>query len=196
MTAVSRETADRLSAYAALLRRWNSRINLVGRATIEELEERHLRDSLQLASLSRPEGLWADLGSGAGLPGIVLAAAWQGTGVRIILVESDQRKAAFLRQAIRELALAGTEVLNQRIESAAPLNADHVSARALAALPKLMSYATRHLQPLGTAWLPKGRSWRNEVEEARRDWRFKLAAHPSETDPQAAILELTDIFHA
>ncbi|RDW14588.1 16S rRNA (guanine(527)-N(7))-methyltransferase RsmG [Paracoccus thiocyanatus] len=190
---VSRET-ERLRAYASLLRKWNPAINLVAPSTLDRLETRHIADSLHLAELaeSTPGG-WLDLGSGGGLPGIVMAI--MRPDFPLTLIESDQRKAAFLRSVVRELSL-GAKVLCQRIEVLDGLDAANISARALAPLPQLMAYVNRHLHPAGTAWLMKGRNWRAEVAQARNNWTFDLKPHPSATDPDAAILEITGIRHA
>ncbi|UFM65862.1 16S rRNA (guanine(527)-N(7))-methyltransferase RsmG [Paracoccus sp. MA] len=194
MSNVSCET-ERLAAYAALLRKWNPAINLIAPSTLEQIESRHIADCLQLAEIARKSpGGWVDLGSGGGLPGIVLAIMRPDRP--LTLVESDQRKAAFLRNAIRELSLTGANVLTGRIEDLDRLDAANISARALAPLPRLMAYVERHLAPSGTAWLMKGRNWQSEVSEARRDWKFDLTTHPSATDPDAAILEITGIRHA
>lgn len=116
--------------------------------------------------------------------------------VHISLVESDKRKCSFLRSVVRETGLDNVTVLNTRIEQAEPLKAANLSARALAPLPVLMPYVERHLDRTGTAWLMKGRNWESEVKEARQDWHFDLVAHPSVTDPDAVILELTGIRNA
>ncbi len=112
------------------------------------------------------------------------------------MVESDKRKGSFLRAAIRELGLKNAEIVSQRIEDLDGLKAANVSARALAPLPQLMAYVVRHLGDGGRAWLMKGRNWQAELSEARRDWIFDLKTHPSATDADAAILEITRIGHA
>lgn len=190
---VSRETLL-LDTYAALLRKWNPAINLIAPSTVGLIESRHIGDALQLSNLaSAKTGSWIDLGSGGGLPGMVVAIARPDLEVR--LIESDQRKAAFLRTAVRELALQNTAVINQRIEAADQQNAANISARALAPLPQLMAYVARHLAKDGTAWLMKGRNWQNEIDEARKTWSFEVKAHQSSTDADAAILEITGIRH-
>jgi len=191
---VSRET-ERLAVYAGLLRKWNPTINLISPSTVNQIESRHIADSLHLATVAKAaSGSWADLGSGGGLPGLVLAI--MRPDLEVSLLESDQRKAAFLRSAIRELGLQRARVLPRRIESLERLAAENISARALAPLPQLMAYVDRHLSPSGTAWLMKGRNWKTEVSQARQDWIFDLKTHPSATDPDAAILEITGIRHA
>lgn len=194
MSDVSRETND-ISLYADLIRKWNRAINLVSPITLDQLEDRHILDSRQLAEVSLSStGTWVDLGSGGGLPGLVIAILRRDLG--ITLVESDARKCTFLRTVIRDLGLQNVTMLNQRIERVHPMNSQNISARALAPLPLLMSYVDRHLSGSGTAWLMKGRNWRAEVEEARKTWRFDMHVHPSITDPEAAILELSGIRHA
>ena len=193
MSDVSRETAA-LANYAAMLRKWNPAINLVSPTTLDELETRHIADSRALAGIaSTATGNWIDLGSGGGFPGMVIAICRP--DIRVTLIESDQRKASFLRSVIRETGLTNATVIADRIEGVDPLNAANVSARALASLPQLMAYVERHLNMGGKAWLMKGRNWQTEVAEARRDWSFDLKAHPSSTDPDAAILEITGISH-
>ncbi|MDK8872493.1 16S rRNA (guanine(527)-N(7))-methyltransferase RsmG [Paracoccus sp. SSJ] len=191
---VSRET-ERLATYAGLLRKWNPAINLIAASTIDQIEARHIADSLHLVEIAKnAQGSWVDLGSGGGLPGIVVAI--MRPDLELSMVESDQRKAAFLRNAIRELALPHAKVLCKRIEALDRLDAANLSARALAPLPQLMAYVERHLSPSGTAWLMKGRNWQAEVSQAQSDWKFDLKTHQSATDPDAAILEITGLRHA
>lgn len=190
---VSRET-EALNRYADLIRKWSPRINLVAQSTIDEIETRHIKDSLQLVDAARTsKGSWADLGSGGGLPGLVVAIFRPDQAVK--LIESDQRKATFLRTVVRELSLSNVTIIAERIEETDRLYAANVSARALAPLPLLVAYVERHLAPDGTAWLMKGRNWESEVEAARNNWNFNLVTHSSDTDPDAAILEITGIRH-
>jgi 16S rRNA (guanine527-N7)-methyltransferase len=193
---VSRETSERLQVYTSMLQKWNSRINLVGSSTLNDMRFRHIEDSLQLASLVNPaKGVWADLGSGGGLPGLVFAIAHTDTEATFVLVESDQRKAAFLRAVIRETELHKVTVLSQRIEAVPPLNADFISARALAPLWELMAYLDLHLASSGRAFLMKGRQWQVELEEAKKAWSFNYVAHPSQTQDGATILEVSGVKH-
>lgn len=181
----------KLAAYAALIRKWNPSINLVAPTSLEDLETRHLKDSAQIADLATSDGAWLDIGSGGGLPGIVVAIHQPERP--ITLVDSDRRKVAFLQVAIRELALTSCQAIAARIEALPPANACHVSARALAPLDRLMPYVARHLAPAGTAWLMKGRMWQAELDDARRHWRFDVKIHPSVTEPSAAILEVSGL---
>lgn len=197
MRDVSRETSHRLQAYEALLSRWNSKINLVSAGTLTEFRDRHLEDCAQiLQHAETAANPWADLGSGGGLPGLVISILTQDRNTTVTLVESDQRKAAFLRTVIRELSLKNTSVRSDRIENLSPLNAANLSARALAPLPLLLHYAHMHLRPGGTAWFLKGRTWRDEYAAAQEKWQFQLEAFPSRTDPEAALLKITGVSNA
>lgn len=192
ISGVSRETADRLDRYAALLRKWSPAINLVAPDSLGDLWRRHMLDSAQLASLVPAQApdkraRIADLGSGAGFPGLVLAILGCG---EIHLVESDKRKAQFLREVSRETA-AGATVHVARIEELSPLSAAVVTARALAPLDRLLDYVAQHLVEGGVALLPKGRGWRAELADAERRWDFAVAVHPSLSDAEARILAVS-----
>ncbi|WP_207100815.1 16S rRNA (guanine(527)-N(7))-methyltransferase RsmG [Paracoccus shandongensis] len=193
---VSRETSERLQIYSDLLVRWNSRINLVAPSSLNDLQTRHIKDCLQVADLAKGiQGQWIDLGSGGGLPGIVLAIAKADTDLSFTLIESDQRKATFLRTVIREVGLTKATVVSHRIESLPPLNAAYASARALAPLRQLMAYLDLHLAPTGQAFLMKGRQWQAEVEDAKAEWSFDYIAHPSRTQDGAVTLEVSGVSH-
>ncbi len=193
---VSRETVQRLRFLHALLIKWNPAINLVSKSTAQTAWDRHIVDSAQIYQLGRADGHWADLGSGGGFPGLVIACMALGRGdpLRVTLVESDQRKATFLRTASAQLGLE-TNVVSQRIEQVPPLQARTLSARALAPLGVLLGYAARHLSPQGLCLFPKGATWRQEVELARKDWHFDLDVHQSTTDSDGAILSVKAISH-
>jgi 16S rRNA (guanine527-N7)-methyltransferase len=174
-----------------MLDKWNRRINLVGRRTMPEVWQRHIADSLQLLPLASAQvRRWADLGSGAGFPGVVIAivAAEQRPGLQVSLIESDVRKAAFLVAALRETGVQAT-VIAERAESVPPQLADVVSARALAPLAALIPLVARHLGPDGVALLPKGAGVEAELAEALASWRFEVQKHPSATDPRGVVLE-------
>ena len=194
-TNVSRETIARLEVFAALAAKWNPRINLVARSTLADLWTRHIVDSAQIFRYA-PVGAkhWVDIGSGGGFPGIVVAAiaADLSPEVKFTLIESDQRKATFLRTAARELKL-NIVVLADRVELVAPQNADILSARALSSLHDLFPLISRHLTPGATSILPKGKSYAEEISLAQKNWRFELDAHPSMTEPDARILVVKDI---
>jgi 16S rRNA (guanine527-N7)-methyltransferase len=195
---VSRETVAALEEFEALVRRWNPTVNLVSKASLPELRERHVLDSAQLFRHCPPAAKhWVDLGSGGGFPGLVIAilAREHRPGLRLTLVESDSRKAAFLRQAAQRVELPVT-VLNDRIELLPGLQADVVSARALAPLTELLGLAARHLNADGTAILPKGVRYAEELEQARALWDFDLDRHASSLEPGAAILTIRNIRRA
>lgn len=194
---VSRETRADLQVFQELVLKWTKRINIVSKDSISNLWNRHIWDSAQLAAYGTDKQLWADLGSGGGFPGIVIAilAKEQGQNRRTILMESDRRKCAFLREAIRILRL-NAEVIAGRIEAVPSQQAGIVTARALTDLARLLAHAERHLAPGGAALFLKGATWEKEVEAARESWRFDLEVHKSLTNPDAAILEVKDIARA
>lgn len=193
--AVSRETIDRLSRYEELIRKWNPAINLVSKATMEELWPRHFQDSAAACSIAgMTGGKWVDLGSGGGFPGLVVAVLAQdlAPGLSVTCIESDIRKCEFIRTVSRTLDVP-VGVISRRIEEAPPQNAAVVSARALAPLPKLLAYVARHLAPEGRAFLHKGENWQHEVQTALESWRFSVEKHKSPGGPNSAILEIKDI---
>ncbi|WP_294622435.1 16S rRNA (guanine(527)-N(7))-methyltransferase RsmG [uncultured Roseovarius sp.] len=192
---VSRETLDRLECFADLLRKWNPRINLVSKNTLDDLWTRHIIDSMQIRELA-PDDIdhWVDLGSGGGFPGLVIAilALETESPKRVTLVESDVRKCAFLRTVLRETG-ANATVLNQRIEEIPGLHANVLSARALADLPKLLAFTIQHLAKDGVALFPKGASWQKEVEDAQSQWKFDYQVAKSRTEDGPAILGITGV---
>jgi 16S rRNA (guanine527-N7)-methyltransferase len=182
----------RLEAYLALLHRWNPAINLVSRASLADAWSRHLADSAQLWRLAPADcRLWLDLGSGGGFPGLVIAilAAEAPGGPEMRLVESDQRKAAFLAAAVGATGVSA-QVLNDRIESLPPQAADVVSARALAPLDALLAMVEKHRRAGGIGLFPKGETVHKELAGAARHWRFDYNIYPSLTDPKAAVVEI------
>jgi 16S rRNA (guanine527-N7)-methyltransferase len=195
---VSRETIAALQSFEALVQRWNPAINLVSKSSLSQLWPRHILDSAQIFTFCPPKAQsWGDLGSGGGFPGIVVAilAKELMPGLRVTLVESDARKATFLRQAVQALGLP-TVVQSQRIESTEPLRADILSARALASLPDLLGFADRHLAPGGTAIFPKGERFPEEIADARKTWAFDVDTRPSLSEAKAAILVIRNIRRA
>jgi len=217
---VSRETLDRLRIYEALLRTWQETLNLVSPATLSDLWHRHFADSAQLLDLgfsSPPSGLpckgegkgarggegqggksWLDLGSGAGFPGLVLGImlAERDPCARVTLVESDQRKAAFLGEVARKTG-AAVEILAERSEKAATQatsrRPDVVTARAVASLPKLLGLALPFFSPSTVGLFPKGRDVEIEVNEARKRFAFDLVLAPSRTDEAGRVVIVRDL---
>lgn len=192
-TDVSRETLERLQVYADLLEKWNPRINLVAPATLPKLWTRHFLDSAQVFDLA-PKDVrhWVDLGTGGGFPGMVVAILASQSDTAFTFVESDQRKATFLRTVIRAVGVQAN-VIAQRIEATEPLNADVVSARALAPLPELLGLCARHLAPGGIALLPKGARADAEIAKALETWRFRCEKTPSRTEDGAVILKISEM---
>jgi 16S rRNA (guanine527-N7)-methyltransferase len=191
---VSRETVARLRIFEALVKKWTKKINLVSKSDAEKIWERHIVDSIQIYDLAPKEGIWLDIGSGGGFPGIVAAVmAKEASPERaFILVDSDQRKCAFLRTAARELEL-NVKVITDRVEKIEPLNATVMSARALGDLNSLLGYVERHLEVGGTALFPKGVSWESEHTAAQQHWSYEIEAIKSETNSDATILKIKEL---
>ncbi len=190
---VSRETLDRLELYLGLLVQWQGAINLVSSKTLDDPWRRHLLDSAQLMTHipNDPAGI-LDLGSGAGLPGIVLSIL----GIpNVQLVESDQRKARFLAEVSRRLQL-DTVIHNCRIEALPAMKPGIVTARALAPLPRLLDLALPYLGADGFCVFLKGRHWKDELTEAQKSWMMQSQISTSMTCASAAILKLWDIKRA
>ncbi|QIB34035.1 16S rRNA (guanine(527)-N(7))-methyltransferase RsmG [Ancylobacter pratisalsi] len=191
---VSRETAERLDVIVALLEKWQRTINLVAPATLPQLWTRHVADSLQLVPLAGQVTRWVDLGSGGGFPGLVVAAALaEIPAADVTLVESDSRKAAFLREAARVAELPVT-VVPARIEQVAAQLApgvEVVSARALAPLSRLIELAHPFLAKGAVGLFLKGQDVDNELTESAKSWRISSRIAPSLTDRSGRILIVT-----
>lgn len=188
-------TRASLAIYVALLEKWNRHINLVAKSTATNMWQRHIVDSSQLwRHAPQHVSHWLDLGSGGGLPGLVVAIIGRDLGrlEAMTLVESDQRKAVFLMEAIRQLSLS-VQVRTERIETIAPVRSDVISARALAELSTLFRFSEPHLLRESVLLLPKGASHKAEIETAMQDWQFDVTTHPSLTDGNAAILEISKL---
>lgn len=189
---VSRETIERLDAIVDQLLIWQKRINLVAPSTLREIWTRHVGDSWQLLDLAPKAKLWVDLGSGGGFPGLVVAAGIGDRGGHVHLVESNNRKAAFLRECGRIAKLPIT-VHAKRIEDFARDFAgkpDIVSARALAPLPKLLDYIEPFVKKGAQALLPKGQDVEQELTQAAISWHIEAELVPSVTEPGAKIVRV------
>ena len=192
---VSRETFLRLKEYEKLLFKWNAKINLVSRSTLDNFWNRHVLDSAQfLSSVGEKAGKWVDLGSGGGLPGLVVAILSDEIEPvnKLFLVEADARKAVFLKTVCRELGLK-VEVYNNRIEELPLMSANIVSARALAPLKTLCLYAKNHLEKDGVAVFAKGENWKAELVEAQKKWIFSYEAVKSTLHEGSVVLLLRGI---
>ena len=200
LTPVSRETSQQLEAFVGLLLSWQRTTNLVAPSTISHLWTRHIADSLQLLDLAPDARIWADLGSGAGFPGLVLAIALaEKPGAKVHLVDSNRKKAAFLREAQR-LTGAPAEVHAERIEDFAkrfggPLDA--ITARAVAPLKLLLKQCFPLLGKSGAIGLfPKGQNAELELTEARAamgPWRMNATLVPSRTEAAARIVVVRNV---
>jgi len=180
---------DRLQTYLELLSKWQRRINLVGTSTLDDPWRRHFLDSAQLCRHIEPDDRpLYDIGSGAGFPGLVLAVMGiPGVG----LVESDQRKAAFLREVIRATD-ANAEVIVARVEELAPERAGIITARACAPLEKLLRLTTNLWTPETIGLLHKGRNVDAELTLAHKSWNIRVEKLPSLSDPEGVILRISE----
>jgi 16S rRNA (guanine527-N7)-methyltransferase len=190
---VSREIADRLDRLVELLLDWQQRINLVAPSTIPTVWTRHIADSLQLLEVAPQARVWADLGSGAGFPGLVLACVLKGQERAVVhLVESIGKKAAYLREAARIIDVPA-EVHHVRIEDFAkksPPRAQVVTARALAPLNQILSLAYPWAKTGAQGLFPKGQDVGSELTEASKCWKFEPILVPSKTSPESRIVHL------
>jgi 16S rRNA (guanine527-N7)-methyltransferase len=189
--AVSRETADKLRLYADLLKKWQPKINLVGPATVADLWRRHFFDSAQIFPYL-PGGAVLDIGSGAGFPGLVLAVMRGQGDAPIHLVESDQRKCAFLREAAR-LTEAPAVIHTSRIEALKVFEISAVTARALAPVETLLRLVEPFLTPAVQCLFLKGEKLEDELTEASKDWKMTVDRIPSVSDPNGFILSLKEV---
>jgi 16S rRNA (guanine527-N7)-methyltransferase len=193
LTGVSRETLARLQLYVDLLAAWNRRINLVGPRTIGDVWRRHILDSAQLRPLIPPSArILVDLGSGAGLPGLILAIL----GIpEVHLVEVDQRKCVFLREAARVTSTPVT-LHAQRLEKVTGIRADVVTARAFAPLPNLLDQAEGLVGTHSILLFLKGKTAGEELTEAAKGWKMRATLHPSVSDPSGTVLRLEQVIRA
>jgi 16S rRNA (guanine527-N7)-methyltransferase len=192
---VSRETSVRLDAFVELLLRWQRRTNLIAPSTLPQLWTRHIADSLQLLDLAPRARVWVDLGAGAGFPGLVIALALVGkSGTMVHLVESNTKKAAFLREAQRLTGAPATVHLQRSEDFAASFQGevDVVTARAVAPLKSLLDLCFPLLGKSGaTALFPKGQHAELELEDAAaqmKSWNMHATLAPSRTDPAGRIV--------
>jgi 16S rRNA (guanine527-N7)-methyltransferase len=178
-----------LATFRDLLADWNQRMNLVGPATIDTFWNRHAWDSAQLLTVVPPAKTWADLGAGAGLPGVVLAIMLKGVpGARVHLVESMMKRCVFLR-AVSEALDLPVEVHNARAESL-NLKVEVVTARACAPMSKLLGFSWPYIRKGATAWFLKGQDVASELEDATQYWDFDADLRTSLSDPRGQIVQV------
>jgi 16S rRNA (guanine(527)-N(7))-methyltransferase RsmG len=187
---VSRETIEKLNVYLELILKWNQKINLISRrATKEEVVSRHLLDALQLINLlPSKEALITDLGSGAGIPGLVLAIA----GYKCKLVEINQKKSAFIQEVISKLRLEA-EVLNMDFTKLNGYKTDYVVSRAVTNVEELVDAAKNIITPESNFILLKGANQISEVEDIKKQWSFKLQVHQNTFNTNGIIIQISNL---
>ncbi|WP_176085758.1 16S rRNA (guanine(527)-N(7))-methyltransferase RsmG [Martelella sp. HB161492] len=196
---VSRETQDRLEHFVAHFEKWAKAINLVAPSTKTQIWDRHVADSAQIFQLNPGPYQWIDIGSGGGFPGmitaILLAEAGEGW---VHLVESNNKKASFLRTAIRETgARASVHAIRAEAAPAIIDKIDYMSARALASLDELFGFAEPFAQKQEKfrCYFHKGRDYQSEIDKARGQWQFDLIQHQSRVEPGSVVLEVSNLRH-
>jgi 16S rRNA (guanine527-N7)-methyltransferase len=196
LTPVSRETEARLDRYVSLLLQWQAKTNLVAPSTLPKLWTRHVSDSLQLLAFAPGAKVWADLGSGGGFPGVVLACALAETpGAMVYLVERNAKKAAFLRETLRVTGAPGVVHLAEIGDTVDRITGpvDCVTARALAPLHQLVGFAEPLVRRGAKALLLKGQDVEAELTETTKYWNIQPKLHSSRSGGQGWIVELDHI---
>lgn len=196
LTPVSRETQIRLEKFVALLLRWQRRINLISASTIPQIWTRHVADSLQLLPLVPAAKVWVDFGSGGGFPGIPIACVLAGqAGATVHLVESNGKKAAFLREAVRVLDLPAQvhQMSAEKFGDSWQGQADAVTARALAPLKTLCNQIFPLIARGAVALFPKGQDVASELTGAAKYWTIQAVQVPSKTSPEGCIVVITSL---
>ncbi|HJK86453.1 MAG TPA: 16S rRNA (guanine(527)-N(7))-methyltransferase RsmG [Candidatus Megaira endosymbiont of Nemacystus decipiens] len=188
---VSRETLERISNYTSLLIKWNRVINLISNSTIKNLNNRHIEDSIQIQNyIQDKSSKIIDLGSGAGFPGGVLSLiGFQ----NVTLIESDSRKAAFLKQVVSLVpSKCKLLIVNERVEKIKNLHCDFLVSRAFADLNDIFEYS-KNIKVANKYLLHKGENYQQEVQSAQKDWLFDLRIHDSLTSSKGKILEINNV---
>lgn len=192
---VSRETCAHLEAYVGLLREWNAQHNLVSAGSLADVWRRHVWDCAQLARYVPSQArTLVDLGAGAGLPGLILAEMLRDQ-IHVTLFEATSKKARFLEAAAGAMALDVT-IRNLRIEDAPPEKFDVITARAMAPLPKLLSYAQKFVSKTSICLFPKGQNVEVELTQTLKSWKLRVLKHPSLSDPTGTVLEIRELQYA
>jgi 16S rRNA (guanine527-N7)-methyltransferase len=190
---VSRETEDRLAIFVELLDRWRQKTNLISNSTFATVWTRHIADSAQLSALAPDAKRWVDMGSGAGFPGLVIAIQLAGVpGALVHCIESDGRKCAFLREAVRATGAAAA-IHPQRVEAIEPKSlgtVDAVTARAFAPLPLTLELARPWMERGAIAVFPRGESAKDQIAALPEAWAYAIEPLQSVVNPKAAILRI------
>lgn len=195
---VSRETLGRLTLFVELLLKWQAKTNLIANSTKDHIWQRHILDSIQFNRHLNGRLQLLDFGSGGGFPGVILAILnADNSNFHINLVESNAKKCAFLRQAIRICEL-NAHVIQKRIDDIGDdfSNSQMITARALASLNVLLGYAYPWLSRGGVGLFAKGKDFRHEIQECVGQWNFDLIEHPSLVEQGSVILEISNLSHA
>lgn len=183
----SEQAIEKIEIYVRMLTEWQAAINLVAPSTLPHIWERHILDSAQIYPLIRPGEAVIDLGSGGGLPAILLAILG---AEHVTMIESDQRKCVFLREVSRETSLGNVTILNKRLEQVDSIKASVVTARALASLSQLVAWATPLLAPQGRMVFLKGQDYQAEIDVLSGAFNGKIDLIQSITDDKAKIVVL------
>ena len=189
---VSRETKNSFAVFEQLLKKWNSKINLVSPKTIDHFMERHLLDSLQLTQFIKTEsGVWLDIGSGGGFPGIPLAIYFKEKcpKFKFNFMDSNSKKCFFLEEVCRNLNIEAN-VICDRIETAPLISCDYIVSRALAPLNDLLGYSQRHRKFIGKSLFLKGKNIKEEIAAAKCNWSFCYKLHQSLSHEDGKIIEI------
>ncbi|OUR80462.1 16S rRNA (guanine(527)-N(7))-methyltransferase RsmG [Alphaproteobacteria bacterium 46_93_T64] len=190
LTDVSRETMDKFETYVALLKKWQKAINLVSKATLPDVWERHVLDSFQILKYAPSTGgVWIDMGSGAGFPALIVAMA---SDFDVHVIESDQRKCQFMREVSRETSTPIT-IHTKRIDAVEPFPATVISARALASLEKLLEFADPFSTQDTLLLYLKGQDVDAELTNAAKCWRMDPIKHQSLSSSEGSVLELRNV---
>lgn len=192
---VSRETMELLKAYEASLHEWQKKFNLVSNSSLENAWNRHFMDSIQLFKyIPKSAKTLCDFGSGAGFPGMVLAimAVEKTPYLKVCLIESIRKKTLYLNE-VAKIAGVSVEIINERIENLSPRRFDVITSRAMASLKDLLNYTQKFFGKETVCLFPKGKSYAEEISEAKKYWKFNCKIVPSEQSDEGVILIVTDL---
>ena len=192
---VSRETFDRLKAYEASLKEWQNKFNLVSNASLEDAWERHFKDSVQLFKyIPEKSRILLDFGSGAGFPGMVIAvmAEEKMPNLKVKLIESIKKKTLYLN-AVKDICKVRAQIINDRIENIPSFSADVITSRAMCNLNDLLKYSNRFSNKKTTLIFPKGKSYKEELKIAQKNWNFECNIFANEINPEGVILVINNL---
>ncbi len=190
---VSRETNQKFFIFEGLLKKWNQKVNLVSSNTLSDFMVRHVLDSLQLVQFANTDdGVWLDIGSGGGFPGIPLAiySKEKYPKFKFKLMDSNSKKCHFLENVCENLNIEAT-VICGRMELAEAVNCDYIVSRAVAPLNELLEYSRRHRKKIGKSLFLKGKNLEKEISVARKSWIFNYRIHKSVTHGDGKIIEIS-----